>query len=230
MTYMPDAQQFDAATPGQPLLQAMGMVFQIAGSGSRIMIDPTSLALFERDPDSTIAMAGQVGSQIKMQVGTRWLVASVRTMMLDANGQSIIADIDFLGEGDQEQLTGRISRFRRGITRYPTPGTQVYPVSACDMQQIYAADDLPHIEIGTVYPTTDTRAAIHVDAMLGKHFALLGSTGTGKSTSAALILHRICDLSPQGHIVMIDHMANMAPLLPPMARSMTSATLLCPIG
>src|SRR3546814_15993310 len=24
------------------------------------------------------------------------------------------------------------------------------------------------------------------------------------STSAALILHRICDLSPQGHIVMID--------------------------
>jgi ABC-type multidrug transport system ATPase subunit len=40
--------------------------------------------------------------------------------------------------------------------------------------------------------------------MLGKHFALLGSTGTGKSTSAALILHKICELAPQGHIVMID--------------------------
>jgi hypothetical protein len=40
--------------------------------------------------------------------------------------------------------------------------------------------------------------------MLGKHFALLGSTGTGKSTSAALILHRICDAAPDGHIVMID--------------------------
>jgi DNA helicase HerA-like ATPase len=40
--------------------------------------------------------------------------------------------------------------------------------------------------------------------MLGKHFALLGSTGTGKSTAAALILHRICTLAPQGHIVMID--------------------------
>jgi hypothetical protein len=32
----------------------------------------------------------------------------------------------------------------------------------------------------------------------------LGSTGTGKSTSAALILHRICELAPQGHIVMVD--------------------------
>ena len=72
------------------------------------------------------------------------------------------------------------------------------------MQQIYSADDRPHVQIGTVYPTSDTRAALYVDSMLGKHFALLGSTGTGKSTSAALILHRICDLSPQGHIVMID--------------------------
>ena len=40
--------------------------------------------------------------------------------------------------------------------------------------------------------------------MLGKHFALLGSTGTGKSTSAALILHRICLAAPQGHVVIID--------------------------
>ena len=40
--------------------------------------------------------------------------------------------------------------------------------------------------------------------MLSKHFAVLGSTGTGKSTSVALILHRISQLSPEGHIVMID--------------------------
>ncbi|MGJ3628812.1 helicase HerA domain-containing protein [Sphingomonas sp. MMS24-JH45] len=29
--------------------------------------------------------------------------------------------------------------------------------------------------------------------MLGKHFALVGSTGTGKSTAAAMILHRVCE-------------------------------------
>ncbi|MBU6208057.1 MAG: DUF87 domain-containing protein, partial [Alphaproteobacteria bacterium] len=73
-----------------------------------------------------------------------------------------------------------------------------------DMKQIYAADDRPHIEVGNVYPTKNVRGALFVDAMLGKHFALLGSTGTGKSTSAALILHKICEAAPQGHIVMID--------------------------
>ncbi len=72
------------------------------------------------------------------------------------------------------------------------------------MRQMYAADDRAHVEIGTVYPTKDIRGALYVDAMLGKHFALLGSTGTGKSTATALILHKICDLAPEGHIVMID--------------------------
>ena len=207
MTHMPGAQHFTpaAATHGNPgSVQSMGMVFQIAGSSSKVLIDAQTLAILGQDPDPCIAMAGQVGSQVKMRVGNSWLVASVRAMTLDQASKGIVADIDFLGEGDEEKLTGRIYRFRRGVTRYPTPGTDIFPVSGHDMQQIYAADDRANVEIGTVYPTTDTRAALYVDSMLGKHFALLGSTGTGKSTSAALILHRICDLSPQGHIVMID--------------------------
>ena len=72
------------------------------------------------------------------------------------------------------------------------------------MRAIFAADDSPHVEIGTVYPTDDIRGTLYVDPMLSKHFAILGSTGTGKSTSVALILHRISQLSPEGHIVMID--------------------------
>ena len=73
-----------------------------------------------------------------------------------------------------------------------------------DLRSVFAADDSPHVEIGTVYPTDDIRGALYVDPMLSKHFAILGSTGTGKSTSVSLILHRISELSPEGHIVMID--------------------------
>ena len=205
MTQMPGAHIFSTATASAaPALgQAMGMVFQIAGSSSQVMIDPQRLALLALDTDPSVAMSGQVGSQVKMRVGPFLLIASVRAMSMDQSG-AIVADIDFLGEGDEEPQTGRVHHFRRGVTRYPTPGTEIYPVSSDDMRQIYAADERPNVEIGTIYPTTDTRAALYVDSMLGKHFALLGSTGTGKSTSAALILHRICDLSPQGHIVMID--------------------------
>ncbi len=183
----------------------IGSVLDISGSASRILLDPKALGTLANNPDPSLASAGQVGSQIKVRVGATWLVANVRTLSKssDSLGQ-VTAQIDFLGEGDEERLTGKIYNFRRGVTRYPFPDAQVFPASSEDMRQLYAADDRANIEIGTVYPTNDVRGALYIDAMLGKHFALLGSTGTGKSTSAALILHKICELAPQGHIVMID--------------------------
>ncbi len=183
----------------------IGAVLDISGSSSRIVLDVAAIQSLAGQADPSLATAGQVGCQIKVKVGATWLVANVRTLTKhpDVEGK-VIGMIDFLGEGDEERLTGKIYNFRRGVTRYPFPGAPVFPASSEDMRQLYAADDRANIEIGTVYPTSDIRGALYVDAMLGKHFALLGSTGTGKSTTAALILHRICELAPQGHIVMID--------------------------
>ncbi|WP_375427562.1 ATP-binding protein [uncultured Sphingomonas sp.] len=208
MTFTPGADAFAHGTPVDLATTGpIGFVLAIAGSSSRAVIDVGALRPLLVHADPVVATTGQVGTQIKMRVGASWLVANVRSLLLDptsTHGDRILADIDFLGEGDEERLTGKLYNFRRGVTRYPTPGCEVHPISTADLQQIYAADDRANIEIGSVYPTKDIRAALYVDAMLGKHFALVGSTGTGKSTSAALILHRICDLAPQGHIVMID--------------------------
>ena len=184
--------------------QPIGVVLEIAGSGSQIALDLQRLSECAGDGDPAIATAGQVGSQVKIKTADGWLLASVRNQKQDRRSNGILANIDFLGEGDEEKLTGRIHSFRRGVTRYPIPGAMVYPATTADLKQIYASDGRSAIQVGTVYPTSDIRAGLYVDAMLGKHFALLGSTGTGKSTSAALILHRICESAPQGHIVMID--------------------------
>ncbi len=183
----------------------IGEVVEIAGSSSQVLLDASRLQALIDHSDPSVSMAGQVGSQVKIRMGNRWLVANVRTQrMHQREAGLIVCQIDFLGEGEEEKLTGRIFNFRRGVTRYPVPGTPLYAMTSADLKQVYAADARPHIEIGMVYPTSDTRGALYVDALLGKHFALLGSTGTGKSTAAALILHRICDMMPDGHIVMID--------------------------
>ena len=197
-----------SALAAQPSLQRMvqiGSVLDISGSASRVLISSEAMNSLSDSNDPSLAAAGQVGSQIKVKVGASWLIANVRTLSksFDTPGH-VVAMIDFLGEGDEERLTGKIYNFRRGVTRYPRPDDMVYAASSEDMRQLYASDNSANIEIGTVYPTSDVRGALNIDAMLGKHFALLGSTGTGKSTSAALILHRICELAPQGHIVMID--------------------------
>jgi DNA helicase HerA-like ATPase len=194
-----------AAALGRNALLEIGRVIDIAGSSSQIRLDATVVAALGADPDASIAMGGQVGSQIKMPLGAHWLIANVRSLRIDqADPDHILAHVDFLGEGSEDPATGELTDFRRGVTRYPVPGCRVFPVSSADMRQIYSAADRPHVEIGTVYPTTDIRGSLYIDAMLGRHFALVGSTGTGKSTSAALILHKICEMAPQGHIVMID--------------------------
>ncbi|MEZ0495629.1 ATP-binding protein [Sphingomonas sp. IW22] len=186
-------------------MRPIGMVTEIAGSSSCVVFDRAAVEALSGEADETLAAAAQLGSLIKIRSGASWLLASVRTLKLASdNGANMIAQIDFLGEGDEEKLTGKLYRFRRGVTRYPTPGAAVFPVSTSDLNQVYSTDDRANVRVGTVYPTRDIQASLYVDAMLGKHFALLGSTGTGKSTAAALILHRICQAAPQGHIVMID--------------------------
>src|SRR6476646_5577 len=188
------------AKPGE--VSAIGDVVEIAGSGSQIRINAASLAALQSHSDPAVAMSGQVGSQVKMVVGVNWLIANVRTLRSNGSGK-LVAHVDFLGEGSKD-ANGVLSSFRRGVTRYPIPGAAVLPVTTEDLRAVFAASDEPHVEIGTVYPTDDIRGALYVDPMLSKHFAILGSTGTGKSTSVALILHRISQLSPEGHIVMID--------------------------
>jgi hypothetical protein len=215
MTDQPNLKQFldemgsfsdEAGAPGKAAapsaLPPIGHVVEIAGSGSQVRLDAAALATLEPHPDPSVSMSGQVGSQVKMIVGSSWLIANVRTMRGDESAE-IVANVDFLGEGNRDSA-GKLSHFRRGVTKFPIPGCEVYPVTSDDLRAVFAADDRAHIEIGTVYPTDDIRGALYVDAMLSKHFAVLGSTGTGKSTSVALILHRISQLSPEGHIVMID--------------------------
>jgi len=184
--------------------EAIGRVIDISGGGARLEIDAERLTAIGDDPDPSVAMSGQIGSQVKIECGKKWLLANVRSLKADSASGKVLAEIDFLGEGDEDAQTGRLVNFKRGITSYPIPGFGVFPVTGRDLKQMFAADERAHIEIGTVYPTKDVRGALYIDALLGKHFALLGSTGTGKSTSAALIMHRICELAPEGHIVMID--------------------------
>ena len=165
--------------------EPIGTVFDVSGGGARIQMSGRRLRELAGEADPSVAMSGQVGSQVKLESGGHWLLANVRHLRVtDAEGDMVAAEIDFLGEGDEDEQAGRLINFKRGITSYPIPGNRVFPVTASDLKQMFAADERPHIEIGTVYPTRDVRAALYIDALLGKHFALLGSTWTGDSATS----------------------------------------------
>lgn len=213
--------QFEASDPTQgstvafaPMAASVGeasigAVRNISGSGSRVAFELARLHETAGHDDPSVALSGQVSSQIKIRVGDAnrgsWLLASVRNQVQDdVHAGIVLSEVDFLGEGLIDPETGGIHAFRRGVTFYPVSGAKVYPATSDDLRHIYASNAENSIPIGNVYPTRDIRAGLRMDAFLGKHFALVGSTGTGKSTAVALILHRICENAPEGHIIMVD--------------------------
>src|SRR3546814_19582155 len=116
----------------------IGEVVDISGSASRILLDSTAIGKLASSNDAAVAMAGQVGAQVKVRVGNVWLIASIRDQQLDARGAGlIIATTDSLGDSDEEKLTGRIHNFRRGVTRYPIPGSQVLSATTPPHNQIH---------------------------------------------------------------------------------------------
>ncbi|KHL25286.1 ATPase [Croceibacterium mercuriale] len=187
--------------PVEGLAHTVGTVQAISGAQARLVLDGIALAACGGSADPAIAMAGQVGSAIRIAAPDgAWLLASLRDLEQAADG-SVCAIADLLGEGIDDAAGGT---FRRGVTRYPLPGSTVHPVATAQLARIYDPAGRVAITVGTVHPTATVGAGLFIDALLGKHFALLGSTGTGKSTAAALILHRICDAAPHGHVVMVD--------------------------
>ena len=180
----------------------LGRVMEVAGAGAQVTLDAHMMALVRREAGDG-APPGTVGSHVKMRVGDRWVLAQIRTLRLaQADSDLMLGMVDFVGEGDD--IEGRLGDFRRGVTLLPMPGAALHAVAEHELHQIFMPDARPHIRIGTVYPSGLVPAALCIDALLGRHFAVLGSTGTGKSTATALILHRICDQAAHGHILMID--------------------------
>ncbi len=73
-----------------------------------------------------------------------------------------------------------------------------------ELSKAYACDTETSIRIGHIQQDASIPAMVKIDELLGKHFAVLGTTGTGKSCSVALILRRILEKNPQAHILLLD--------------------------
>src|SRR6185503_8578885 len=72
-----------AAAKSGKALPPIGHVVEIAGSGSQIHLDAAALEVLSSHSDTSVARSGQVGSQVKMIVGSSWLIANVRTLRAD---------------------------------------------------------------------------------------------------------------------------------------------------
>ena len=69
---------------------------------------------------------------------------------------------------------------------------------------IYEVDRSAAIELGCLQQDTTVTARANIDDMISKHFAILGSTGVGKSSGLASILRQILVVRPELRIFLLD--------------------------
>lgn len=183
---------------------AVGMVEDVNFSSAIVRFERAAITAMRDHPDQSVALSGTIGGQVKISTSGLWLVASVRQMIADRKAsEQFRVEVEFIGEGEIGP-GGTLVNFRRGVTRYPNPGDAVAPMGKDDLLNLFRSRGSVAVDIGMVYPTSSVRAALDIDPMLARHFAILGSTGSGKSTATAMILNRIIDVAPFGHIVLID--------------------------
>src|ERR1700751_675817 len=145
-----------------------------------------------------------VGRFVSIRSGASTIVAMITEVSCEdlpiSDTYVATAGVDLLGE----ILSGERPKLQRGVTNYPTIGDAVELISAQELRTIYAPTGTDQINVGTLQQDRSVIAYVDVEEMLSKHFAVLGSTGVGKSTGVSLLLNEILKARPNLRIFLLD--------------------------
>ncbi len=172
--------------------------------GSVTSIDGSTvhLALLARNGRPEVRVT--VGTLVRIRAGDATVVGLITTLSSRSDHSGLtgaFASLDLLGEIEDK---GGVPTFRRGVVSFPAIGDEVDLLSPADLRTVYQVSASNTAGIGTLYQDPGTPACIKVDDLITKHFAVLGSTGVGKSSGVAVILDQIMRVKPAVRIFLLD--------------------------
>lgn len=171
-------------------------------TGSKIEIS-TSVG-----PDDMAVTAGwSVGRLVSIVVDQNRVVALVSSMETpnsswdDKGRNTLHITAELVGEVRQHETS---TSFSTGITRYPHLGAIVHDIRAEDLKLIYDAGTDHPVVVGKLSQNQDMDATICIPSMLSRHFALVGTTGVGKSTALSLLVNKAIESDPKLRVLVLD--------------------------
>lgn len=186
----------------------LGDVQDVSGTTVSIAMSSKSLTGFVYI-DGQGYRAGQIGSFVRIPIGFDNLFGIVSQVgasatpatLLDSDTGNRWMTIQLIGEGP------RNGTFRRGLSQYPTIGDRVHLVSERELKDIYGQPDKPYfVRLGHISNAESIPALVDVNTLVTRHSAVVGTTGSGKSTTVASLMNALSDTEkyPSARIVMLD--------------------------
>ena len=186
---------------------AIGKIIEV--DGSRIIAElDTSLTELSRIYAGEVYPIGQFGSIVRAHFGRRIIYAFVgrlrmkaeyeaeRGALVTSGADERIVEADLFGEGEWkiDTTSGQPTlKFDRGVANYPLPQQKLYLTPKSELRSIYGHSEGAAIQLGEHVGSGGAYCFADLNELLGKHTAVLGSTGAGKSAAVAAILHSILE-------------------------------------
>ena len=175
----------------------------------------------------------QIGTILKIITTKSIVVAMVSSLRIGATddeglGDGCLANLNILGEITTNPTT-KETRFFRGVRSFPVLNEAIYNLSPEDLRLIFNNENAPCIEVGRLQQDNSIVAKVRTNDLLSKHFAILGSTGSGKSCTVALVLQAILRENNNAHVVVFDPHNEYSKSFGNLAEVIDSGTLDIPI-
>lgn len=153
---------------------------------------------------------GQIGSFTKIPLGYIELFGIVSQVGASAVPENQIGNQPFGNRWMTIQLIGEghlSGKFQRGISQYPTVSDEVHLVSEKDLKKIYGETHEDYfVNIGNIAGAESIPALLDINKLITRHSVVVGTTGSGKSTTVAGILSALSDNKkyPSSRILILD--------------------------
>jgi len=150
-------------------------------------------------------LAGQIGSYLTIHQGDICILARVSraSNMPQTNAtDSHAAPVGWLELIPLGELTAK--KFHRGIRRFPTPGAKTHIITQDKLAPLFSGFTKKSVELGHLPAQPSIPVSLDATALFGRHSAILGQSGSGKSWGVANLLQQAASTMPNAHIVLLD--------------------------
>jgi uncharacterized protein len=190
---------FPALGAAMPQVELLGRIISVHGSQASVGIPAMS-------PQAPEEKRVTVGKFLGVAVGKVLLVGLITDVSLRREAgrgdDDAVAKLDLIGE--IRSSDAGVASFQRGVTSYPGMGDPVVFIGSRELRLIFQSSSSRMIEVGRLHQDSEIPAGIEVDEMLSKHFAVLGTTGVGKSSAITLLLEQILLARPDLRVLLLD--------------------------
>ncbi|MDD8019111.1 MAG: DUF87 domain-containing protein [Bacteroidota bacterium] len=172
----------------------IGTIKSTTSSSVTVILDE-DLVSMERTISNKMYRIGQIGQFIIIPVGEVEIIGVINKAY----------NVSELNKEIEAQVIGSVleSRFQKGVVAYPTMGSDAYMTDEEGIATVFASFSQYGFAVGDISGYAGERQYIDPNKFFGKHVAVVGSSGSGKSTTVASILQKV-QMFSNTHVIILD--------------------------